>query len=56
MPKNDKGVNAVEDAIFVTSIEELTTPLNAIKNNLLKAGIFPGYVKDCVLYKKTQWM
>ena len=48
MPKYDKSVNAIEDTIFVASVEELTTPLNIIKKNLLKAGIFPGCVKDCV--------
>ena len=47
MPKHDKGVNVVEDTIFIASIEELTTPLNVIKSNLLKAGIFPGCEKDC---------
>ena len=47
MSKHDKGVNA-EDTIFVAFVKELTTPLNTIKNNLLKDGIFPGCVKDCV--------
>ena len=56
IPKHDKGVNAVEDTIFVTSIEDLTTPLNIIKNNLLKVGIFPSCKKDCVLYKTTRWL
>ena len=48
MPKHDKGVNVVEDTIFVTFVEDLTTPLNIIKNNLLKARIFPGCKNDCV--------
>ena len=52
MQNHGKGVNAVEDTIFVASVEDLTTPLNIIKNNLLKAGIFLGCVKDCVCCAK----
>ena len=52
MPKHDKGVNVVEDTIVIAFVEELTTPWNVIKNNLLKAGIFPGCKKDCVCYMK----
>ena len=52
MPNHGKGVNFVEDTIFVSSIKDLTTPLNNIKKNLLKAGIFPGCVKDCVCCTK----
>ena len=48
MPNHGKGVNVVEDTIFVSFVEYLTTPLNIIKKNLLKDGIFPGCVKDCV--------
>ena len=48
MPKHDKSVNAIKDTIFVASVEDLTTPLNIIKNNLLKDGIFPGCKKYCV--------
>ena len=48
MQNHGKGVNVIEDTIFGASVEELTTALNIIKNNLLKAGIFPGCVKDYV--------
>ena len=47
MPNHGKGVNAVEDAIFVSSVKDLTTPLNIIKENLLKVGILHGCSKDC---------
>ena len=33
---------AVEEDVFVTSVEELVTPLMTIKGNLLKASLFPG--------------
>ena len=52
MPNHGKGVNVVEDTIFVSSVEDLTTLLTIIKKNLLKAGIFPGYLKDCVCCAK----
>ena len=47
MPNHGKGVNVIEDTTFVSSINDLTTPLNFVKNNLLKVGVFPGYLKDC---------
>ena len=52
MPNHGKGVNVVEDTIFVSSVKDLTTPLTIIKKNLLKAGIFPGCLKDCVCCAK----
>ena len=42
MPKHGRGVNAVEEDAFVTSTEELVTPLMTIKESLLKADLFPG--------------
>ena len=42
MPKHDHGVNAIEDDMFVTTVDELVTPLLAVKRNLLKAGLFLG--------------
>ena len=42
IPKHGRGVNAVEEDVFVTSKEELVTPLMTIKWNLLKAGLFLG--------------
>ena len=47
MPNHGKGVNAIEDTAFVSSVEDLTTPLTIVKENLLRAGVFPGCLKDC---------
>ena len=41
MPKHDKGINVVDDVLFVSSVAELTTPLPVVKKNLLRAGLFP---------------
>ena len=46
MPSHGKGVNAIEDASFVSFVNDLTTPLKNVKNNLLKAGVFPGCCED----------
>ena len=35
MPKHDRGVNAIDDDLFVSSIDELATPLPTVKKNLL---------------------
>ena len=40
MPKHGRDVNAVEDDMFVTIVDELITPLLTVKRNLLKAGLF----------------
>ena len=57
MLKHDKGVNAVEDAIFVAFVEELTTLLNIIKKQSVESRDFSWLRKGlCVLYKTTQWM
>ena len=42
MPKHDRGVNTIEDDVFVTSVEKLVTPLLIVKWNLLKADLFLG--------------
>ena len=47
MPNHGKGVNAIEDTVFVSPVEDLTTPLTIVKENLLRAGVFPGCLKDC---------
>ena len=47
MPNHGKGVNAIEDTVFVSSVEDLTTPLTIVKENLLRVGVFPGCLKDC---------
>ena len=49
MPKHSRGVNAVEDDMFVTVVDELITPLLTIKRNLMRAGLFPGYDESCHL-------
>ena len=43
-----KGVNTIDDTTFVSSIEDLTTPLTTVKDNLLRVGVFYGCFKDCV--------
>ena len=45
MPKHGRGINAIEDDVFVTVVDELVTPLLTIKRNLLKASLFPGCAK-----------
>ena len=47
MLNHGKGVNAIEDTVFVSSIEDLTTPLTIVKEKLLRAGVFPGCLKGC---------
>ena len=37
MPKHGRGVNIVDTDLFVTSVEEISTPLMTVKNNLLLA-------------------
>ena len=46
MPKHDRGVNVVEDDVFVTVVDELVNPLLTVKRNLVKAGLFSDYGKD----------
>ena len=36
-----------EDDSFVTSVEDIVTPLMTIKQNLLLAGLFPGCDEGC---------
>ena len=42
MPKHGQGVNSVDDDHFVSSVDELTTPLLIIKENLWQADLFSG--------------
>ena len=42
MPRHGHNANAVEEDLFVATVDELLTLLLIIKLNLLKAGIFPG--------------
>ena len=48
MLNHGKGVNAIDDTIFISSIEDLTTPLTTVKDICLRVGVFPGCSKDCV--------
>ncbi|MEM5332323.1 hypothetical protein VSR34_38505, partial [Paraburkholderia sp. JHI2823] len=47
IPNHGKGVNAIEETAFVSSVEDLTTPLTIVKEYLLRAKVFPGCFKDC---------
>ena len=46
MLNHSKGVNAIEDTAFVSFVDDLTTPLTIIKENLLKVGVFLGCIED----------
>ena len=46
MPSHGKGVNAIDDVSFVSSINDLTTPLLTVKKNLLRVGLFPGFLEN----------
>ena len=49
MPKHGHHAHAVEEDLFVATVNDLMTPLPIIKLKLLKAGIFPGCEEDCCL-------
>ena len=49
MPKHGQGVNIVDDDGFVSSVDELATPLLMVKKNLLQASLFLGYGEGCHL-------
>ena len=42
MPKHGQGINVVDDDLFVSSVDELATPLLIVKENLLRASLFLG--------------
>ena len=42
MPKHGRGVNAIDIDLFVTLVDEVSTPLMTVKKNLLLAGLFSG--------------
>ena len=46
IPKHGCDVNAVEDDVFVTVVDELVTPLLTVKRNLLKTGLFWDVTKS----------
>ena len=45
MPSHGNGVNAIYDVSFVSIISDLTTPILMVKNNLLRANLFPSALK-----------
>ena len=47
MPKHGHNANAIEEDMFVTSVDELMTPLLTIKKNLLNASVFPSFDESC---------
>ena len=47
MPKHNYGVNIVDTDLFVTSVDEVSTPLMTVKKNLLLAGLFPSCGEGC---------
>ena len=46
MPNHGNGVNVIDDTTFVSSVEDLTTPLTTVKGDLLRARVFSGCLKD----------
>ena len=42
MPKHGHRVNVVDNDLFVTSVEEVSTPLMTVRKNLLLVGLFLG--------------
>ena len=49
MAKHDKGVNVVDDDLFIPSTYELATPLAIFKKNILRVSLFPGCGEGCHL-------
>ena len=47
MPKHGRGVNVVDTDLFVTFVDEVSTPLMTIKKNLLLASLLPGCGEGC---------
>ena len=47
MPKHGREVNTIDTDLFVTSVDEVSTPLMTVKKNLLLTGLFPGCGEDC---------
>ena len=49
MPRHGHNANAVEEDLFVSTVDELLTPLLTIKLNLLKAGCSQVVTKIAML-------
>ena len=47
MPRHGHNASSVEEDLFVSTVDELITPLLTVKLNLLKARVFPGCDQDC---------
>ena len=47
MPKHNRGVNSVDTDLFVTSVNEVSTPLMTVKKNLLLVGLSLGCGEGC---------
>ena len=47
MPKHGRGINVVDTNLFVTSVDEVSTPLITVKKNFLLAGLFSGCGEGC---------
>ena len=48
MPKQDHNTNSIEEDMFVTSVDELVTPLLTIKKNLLNAVCSQAVMKAVI--------
>ena len=42
IPKHGRGVNVVDTDLFLTTVDEVSTPLMTVKKNLLLASLFSG--------------
>ena len=47
MPKHGCGINVVDTDLFVTLVDEVSTPLMTVKKNFWLAGLFPSYGEGC---------
>ena len=47
MPKHGRGINVVHTELFVTLVDEVSTPLMTVKKNLLLADLFLGCGEGC---------
>ena len=47
MPKHGCGINVVDTNLFVTLVDEVSTPLMTVNKNLLLSGLFPGCGEGC---------
>ena len=50
MPNHYKGINFIYEFYYVSTMNDLTTPLMIIKKNLQQADLFPGCIKRCYCF------